>query len=105
MAISATVVIALIALAGAYGYHRDEAYFLAAGEQLSFGHPDQGPLTPALAALMSTIAPGSLTVLRIPAALATGAVVFLTGIFTPLAVCAGPLEPWGRLWPKLQRLG
>jgi len=50
LAISATVVIALIALAGAYGYHRDEVYFLAAGEQLS-------------------------------------------------------LEPWGRLWPKLQRLG
>jgi len=48
-----------------------------AGEQLSFGYPDQGRLTPALAALMSTIAPGSLTVLRIPAALATGAVVFL----------------------------
>jgi len=57
LAISATVVIALIALAGAYGYHRDEVYFLAAGEQLSFGYPDQGPLTPALAALMSTIAP------------------------------------------------
>jgi len=53
--ISATVVIALIALAGAY--HRDEVYFLAAGEQLSFGYPDQGPLTPALAAQMGTIAP------------------------------------------------
>ncbi len=80
LAISAVVVATLIAFAGSYGYHRDELYFLAAGENLSFGYPDQGPLTPVIAALMNAIAPGSLTVLRIPAALATGATVLLAGM-------------------------
>ncbi len=80
LAISAVVVATLVAFAGGYGYHRDELYFLAAGENLSFGYPDQGPLTPAIAALMNAIAPESLTVLRIPAALATGATVLLTGM-------------------------
>jgi len=78
--ISGAVVIALIALAGGYGYHRDELYFLAAGEHLAIGYPDQGPLTPAIAALMSAIAPDSLTVLRVPSALSTAAIVFLAGL-------------------------
>lgn len=68
-----------MAFAGGYGYHRDELYFLAAGDHLAWGYPDQGPLTPFVAHLMDGLAPGSLTVLRIPSALMAGATVVLTG--------------------------
>ena len=71
---------ALILLSGRYGYHRDELYFLAAGRHLAWGYPDQPPLTPLLARAMSAVAPGSLTVLRLPAALIAAAVVVCTGL-------------------------
>jgi hypothetical protein len=72
----------LIAFAGGYGYHRDELYFLVAGRHLAWSYADQGPLTPFLAHLMNTIAPGSLTVLRVPAALMAAVTVLLTGLIT-----------------------
>jgi 4-amino-4-deoxy-L-arabinose transferase-like glycosyltransferase len=69
-----------IAFAHGYGYHRDELYFLVAGRHLAWSYPDQGPVTPFIARVMSAIAPHSLTVLRIPSALEIGATVFLTGV-------------------------
>jgi 4-amino-4-deoxy-L-arabinose transferase-like glycosyltransferase len=69
----------LLAVSGRYGYHRDELYFLAAGRHLAWGYPDQPPLTPAVARLMSSIAADSVVVLRLPAVLASAAVVLLTG--------------------------
>jgi hypothetical protein len=69
----------LVAFAGRYGYHRDELYFLAAGRHLAWGFADQGPLTPLLARVMDGIAPGSLTVLRLPSALMAGTTVLITG--------------------------
>ncbi|MFL5850459.1 MAG: ArnT family glycosyltransferase [Solirubrobacteraceae bacterium] len=70
----------LVAFAGGYGYHRDELYFVAAGRHLDWAYADQGPFTPLVARAMSEIAPDSLTVLRIPSALAAGATVLLTGL-------------------------
>ncbi len=58
----------LIAVAGRYGYHEDELYYLAAGRRLAWGYPDQPPVTPFMAHLTDLIAPDSLVVLRIPAA-------------------------------------
>ena len=74
-------IVALILLVGAhgYGYHRDELYFLAAGDHLAWGYADQGPLTPLIAHVMDALAPGSLTALRVPSALMTGATVVVTG--------------------------
>jgi 4-amino-4-deoxy-L-arabinose transferase-like glycosyltransferase len=68
--VAVPVGVALFALSGRYGYHRDELYFLAAGHHLAWGYPDQGPLVPALGRLMDELAPGSLVVFRLPATLA-----------------------------------
>ena len=79
VALGAAVVVVLVAFAGAYGYHRDELYFLVAGDHLAWGFADQGPLTPLLARLMHEVAPDFLTALRVPSALMAGATVIVTG--------------------------
>jgi hypothetical protein len=79
-ALAAAAALVLLAVAGRYGYHRDELYFLRAGRELAFGYVDQPPLVPALAAAMDGLFPGSLVGLRLPSALAAAAVVFLTGL-------------------------
>jgi 4-amino-4-deoxy-L-arabinose transferase-like glycosyltransferase len=78
--LGASVTVVLVVFAGGYGYHRDELYFLEAGHHLAWSYADQGPVTPLVARLMSDLAPGSLTVLRIPSAIAAGLVVLLTGL-------------------------
>ncbi|MEU8083983.1 glycosyltransferase family 39 protein [Micromonospora sp. NPDC049101] len=69
--------VVLLLLAGRYGYHRDELYFLLAGRHLDWGYVDQGPLVPVLARLLDTIAPGNLVILRTPSALLAGGAVLL----------------------------
>lgn len=79
LALAGLVALVLIALAGGYGYHSDELYFLVAGDHLAWSYPNQGPVTPLIARAMNELAPGSLTALRIPSALMTAGTIFVTG--------------------------
>jgi 4-amino-4-deoxy-L-arabinose transferase-like glycosyltransferase len=72
----------LIAFSGRYGYHRDELYFIACGQHLAWGYPDQPPFVPLLARLMTGLAPNSLVVLRLPSAAAAAALVVVTALLT-----------------------
>jgi hypothetical protein len=80
LALIAAVAVAVeLAVSARYGYHRDELYFLSAGQHLSFGYVDQPALTPLLARLSSLATGGTLTGLRVLPALALGVLVLLTG--------------------------
>lgn len=76
-AIAAVVSCLLLAVASRYGPHRDELYFVVAGQHPAWGYPDQPALTPLLAALMDRIDHGNLVVLRLPSALAAGCLVIV----------------------------
>jgi Dolichyl-phosphate-mannose-protein mannosyltransferase len=78
--IAGAVTVTLVAFASGYGYHRDELYFVAAGDHLAWGYADQGPMVPLIARAMTELAPDSLTVLRVPSAVAAGVTALLTGL-------------------------
>jgi hypothetical protein len=67
-----------------YGYHRDELYFLAAGQHPAFGYVDQPPLTPLLARLTAVLSGNSLIALRLVPALVMAALVALTAAMSRL---------------------
>lgn len=79
-AVAVAVTAALLAVAGRYGYHRDELYFLEAGRHLAWGYVDQPPLTPLVARVATELADGSLVGLRAFPAVATGLTVLVTAL-------------------------
>jgi hypothetical protein len=43
--VAGLMVVALLAVSGAYGFHGDEMYYIVAGQHPAFGYVDQPPLT------------------------------------------------------------
>ena len=77
----------LLATSTRYGYHRDEMYFIIAGQHPALGYPDQPLLVPLISAAMNHLVPGSLLVLRAPSALVSAATTLVAALTT--RECAG----------------
>ena len=93
--VAGLMVVALLAVSGAYGFHRDELYFIVAGRHPAFGYPDQPPLTPLLSAASVALLGLSPTAVRVLPALAMGLVVVLTAL-----MARDLADPAGRsCWP------
>ncbi len=83
MALSAVAAIATfvihIAVAGAYGYQRDELYFISCARHLAWGYVDQPPLIAVIAKIALALFGDSLYAIRLLPAIAASATVVVTG--------------------------
>lgn len=80
LSLAAAVGAVQVALAGRYGFHRDELYFLVAGRHLAWGYTDQPPLTPLLARVSTELFGDGPTGLRAVAALLCAATIVLMAV-------------------------
>jgi hypothetical protein len=80
LAVAGIMLVALLALSGAYGFHGDEMYFVVAGQHPAFGYVDQPPLTPLLSAASVALFGVSPTAVRILPAVEMALVVIVVAL-------------------------
>ncbi|HTX70176.1 MAG TPA: glycosyltransferase family 39 protein [Thermoleophilia bacterium] len=80
LGVAAGCLLVLMLVAGRYGYHRDELYFVAASRHMAWGYVDQPPLSVALVWVARRLFGDSLYGLRLFPALAFAAAVALAGL-------------------------
>lgn len=78
--VAGVMTLALVAVAGRYGFHGDEFYFIVTGRHLQAAAPDNPMLVPYLAAGWFALVGGHLWAFRILPALAIGVFVALGGL-------------------------
>jgi 4-amino-4-deoxy-L-arabinose transferase-like glycosyltransferase len=76
------MLVGLLAVSGAYGFHGDELYYIVAGQHPAFGYVDQPPLTPLLSAWSVALFGVSPTAVRLLPALEMALVVILVALIT-----------------------
>jgi 4-amino-4-deoxy-L-arabinose transferase-like glycosyltransferase len=74
------MVVGLLAVSGAYGFHGDEMYYIVAGQHPALGYVDQPPLTPLLSAASVAVLGVSPTAVRVLPALEMGLIVVLIAL-------------------------
>jgi 4-amino-4-deoxy-L-arabinose transferase-like glycosyltransferase len=79
-ALAGAATLVLLLVAGRYGYHGDEFYFVVTGRHLQVAAPDNPMLVPYLAAAWYGIVGGHLWAFRILPAVASGVYVLLGGL-------------------------
>src|SRR3954451_13710094 len=77
--VAGVMIVGLLAVSGAYGFHGDEMYYVVAVQHPAFGYVDQPPLTPLLSAASVALWGVSPTAVRILPALEMASVVIIVG--------------------------
>jgi len=80
LALAAAKTALQLSVAGRYGWHRDELYYVDAGRHLDLGYVDFPPLTPLLSRVATAVFGDSLVGLRSLSALAGAAVVVVVAL-------------------------
>src|SRR5450756_2044668 len=78
--VAGLLLVGLLAVSGAYGFHGDEMYYIVAGQHPAFGYVDQPPLTPLLSAASVALLGVSPTAVRLLPALEMALIVVLIAL-------------------------
>ncbi|HKW06490.1 MAG TPA: glycosyltransferase family 39 protein [Candidatus Dormibacteraeota bacterium] len=98
IALFAAVKLALtMSVAGRYGWHQDELYYLASSRHLELGYVDYPAVVPLLAAADQAIAPGSLVALRLLPAIAGSLIIVLTALIARELGATSRGQAWAAL--------